>query len=386
MWQAHSWRAFTFRAGPRKLGSSHQGLVGIVGRFLISFMYLVASGSYASERLANLHLGPDAIYNQPSIQSRVLGGGDAEVGAWPSMAAIVTAGMFPLEERFFCGGTVISERWILTAAHCLYDPFGVETQPADIRVVVGINDLRDDTATELVVTGIYRHPQFDAGVGTLQNDLALLELANVVSVPATALFDGDLEAYNDTLGFITGWGATDSNQFSGSEIYPNLLQDASVPLVSLERCNSAESYQGGILDTQVCAGFRQGGVDSCVGDSGGPLFIIQGGEQVQVGITSFGNGCGLPNFYGIYTNISAYSGWISDYVDIDNSSSSNTALLMGSTGPSASTGISAGDVVNTNNGGIEVDSTPSAGSLNFSILNLLLGLVYVRFRKFSLQP
>lgn len=386
MWQAHSWHAITGLARFRKLGSRHRGMVTSVGRFLIGFAFLVASGLHASEGHANQRFAPDSIFNESSIQSRVLGGGNAEIGAWPSMAAILIAGMQPLEDRFFCGGTVISDRWILTAAHCLYDPFGVESQAADIRVAVGINDLLDNSAIEVVVSNIFIHPQFDTGGGTLQNDIALLELANVVSAPAIHLFDGDPETFNDTLGFIAGWGATGVNPSSGSGIYPNLLQDASVPIVPLERCNSAESYQGGILDTQVCAGYREGGIDSCVGDSGGPLFIIQNGEQVQVGITSFGNGCGLPNFYGVYTNISAYRGWVSNYVDLDNMVGSTTALTSSSTDSSTSAGSDEGDVANAIDGGVEVGSSPTAGSLNFSFLSLLLGLAFLRVRKASLKP
>ena len=156
MWQAHSWRAITGFARPRKLGFSHQGLHTSVVRSVICFAFLVVSVSHASESPTKQRFGPDSIYNESSIQSRVFGGGDAELGAWPSMAAIVIAGTFPLEDRFFCGGTVISDRWILTAAHCMYDPFGAESQAADIRVAVGISDLQDNSAIEFVVSNIFR--------------------------------------------------------------------------------------------------------------------------------------------------------------------------------------------------------------------------------------
>jgi secreted trypsin-like serine protease len=360
MWQAHSWRATMGWVGDKKPPFDFRGPSTSVVRFLACVLLGIASGSYASERASTLEIGADAIYNKISIQSRVLGGGDAEVGAWPSMAAIVTAGTFALEDRFFCGGTVISDRWILTAAHCMFDAYASDTQPADIRVVVGINDLQDESAIEVVVTNIFVHPQYNVAGGMMNNDIALLELANVVTAPATTLFDGDTETFNDTLAFIAGWGALD--QVNGSEVYPNLLQDASVPLVSLARCNSSESYQGGILNTQVCAGFREGGIDSCVGDSGGPLYLIQNGEQVQVGITSFGNECGLPNFYGVYTNISAHKTWINGYV-ADIELSKNTLASIDETGGAA--------------------SSSQGGSLNFYFIGLLSGLVYVRRKAFK---
>lgn len=383
MWQAHSRRATTGWAGNRKPDIAFRSLSTSVVRFLSCLLLGIAGGLQASETLTNLSSGPglgpgpgpgsgpgsDAIYNGSSIQSRVLGGGKAEVGAWPSMAAIVTTGTFPLESRFFCGGTVISDQWILTAAHCMFGPFGEETQPADIRVVVGINDLRNESTTESVVSNIFVHPQYNTSGGTMQNDIAVLELANVVDVPATTLFEGNPETFNDTLAFIAGWGAIEFNAVNGSELYTNLLQDASVPLVSLERCNSSESYQGGILNTQMCAGYREGGVDSCVGDSGGPLYLIQNGKQVQVGITSFGNGCGLPNFYGVYTNISEFRTWISSYVDIADSNALATI---------DEPGTGAGDVGGAIDDNMADGSSSQGGSVNLNILGLLLGLVYIR--------
>ena len=361
MWHAQLWLNLIGRAGIRILGFAMRGSHSSARVFQILAIGIMASGTHASEKASNISVGADAIYNPSTIQSRVFGGGDAEIDAWPSMAGIVVSGDFPLEDRFFCGGSVIADRWILTAAHCMFNPLGSEIEPVEIRVVVGINDLLDVTADERIVSNIFVHPQYNTGGGTLQNDIALLELANAVSVPVSTMFAGDTESLSDSLAHIAGWGATGVSQTNGSEIYPNLLQDASVPIVPLARCNSAESYQGGVLDTQVCAGYEEGGIDSCVGDSGGPLFVIENGVQVQVGITSFGNGCGLPNFYGVYTNVSAFRTWIGSYVEVIDSANtngfiaSNAVVSSTDNGASAGAGASAGEGTDVDSAGNAVD-------------------------------
>ena len=200
----------------------------------------------------------------------------------------------------------------------------------------------------------------------------MLELQSPVAAPPVALFDGDTEALNETFGHIAGWGATGIDENSGNAIFPNLLQDASVPFVPLERCNSNESYQGLITDSQVCAGYIEGGIDACVGDSGGPLFLIQDEQHVQVGITSFGNGCGLPNFYGVYTDVASYLSWIKAYVDGTNTSQ---ATILASGNGANSTGAGAGDVGSTT----VANKTTGTGSMNLFFMMVLSGLGYLRF-------
>jgi len=83
-------------------------------------------------------------------------------------------------------------------------------------------------------------------------------------------------------------------------------------------CNSPQSYDGLLGDGQICAGLPQGGKDSCLGDSGGPLMTQQNGEYRQVGVVSFGRGCAEENFYGVYTRLEYYKEWISDMTGITN--------------------------------------------------------------------
>ncbi|MGQ7846298.1 serine protease [Granulosicoccus sp. 3-233] len=302
-----------------------------------------------------------AIINDLEITRRVLGGDDAEFGDWPSMVVIATAGIFPLEDRFFCAGTLVAERYVLTAAHCLFDIYGRLEEVSSLRIVAGIHDLSDDEGFEEIdVTNIILHPDYDNSLESPPDDIALLELSNTVDAPVGQLFAGETEEYTDTLGFILGWGATrySNDQASG---YPTILQEARVPLVSLETCNAPISYNGLLEQEQLCAGFSTGAVDTCAGDSGGPLYILDSGQPVQVGITSFGNGCAQANFYGIYTNISHYIPWLSDYISVPEQS----ADLVASRQASASTDSSP-------KGADGTASTRSGGALNPAVMLLLV--------------
>jgi len=276
----------------------------------------------------------NAIINEPTISSRVLGGGAAAPGEWPSVVALVRANNFPLENRLFCGGTIVAERWIMTAAHCLFNAFDIQLAPTSLRVVSGITDLRNELPDEEhIVTNIIVHPDYQHATDRIiPFDIALLELATSLDQPAVELFAEDTERYTGSLGFIAGWGAVQfvpPNNF----VFPTTLQDAVVPLISNAVCNDPQSYNGAISANQVCAGYAEGGIDSCSGDSGGPLFIVENGQQIQVGITGFGDGCASPLFYGIYTNVSHFIPWLSNYIQVPEQSAeliaSRQAALLG---------------------------------------------------------
>ncbi len=291
----------------------------------------------------------DSIGIDIGASARIIGGQDAQADSWPSLVALVRSGTFRLQDRFFCGATVVAERWVMTAAHCVFGAFGTVVDPSSFRVVAGIRNLETDVPSEeTIVTNIFVHPQYDNTNTLPPYDIALLELATAIDAPVVNLFAGETETLDDMTGYIAGWGAT-RYVSSINATYPSQLQEAVVPLVPLARCNSIVSYQGLVTDMQVCAGFIEGGVDSCFGDSGGPLFIIDNGQIIQLGITSFGNECALPNFYGIYTSVSHFLPWMSNYIEVPfqdpaliasreggggtDGSSSGIKKLLGSTHP-----------------------------------------------------
>lgn len=246
--------------------------------------------------------------------TRIIGGGKAPAGKWPSMVALVNSSGTTLFNRQFCGGTKVADRWILTAAHCMFDFSGNLRTPDSLKVVGGITDLADAAAVEVVVSNIYLHPSYSNTAANPVNDIALLELGEdlgdeVESVPLYTQPQTTLVGVNAA---IVGWGAVDLTD--GQASFPTHLQEAVVPVVSVEQCNAMESYQGFIQQGQMCAGYKNGGIDSCSGDSGGPLFIQVGGEVHQAGITSFGNGCAEPNFYGVYSEVASFESWLSQYV------------------------------------------------------------------------
>ncbi len=283
--------------------------------------------------------------------TRIIGGQQSAQGQFPSISALVRNSSGGLFNRQFCGATVINDRWLMTAAHCMYDFSGNRISNESFKAVVGITNLRTESPVEHIVSNYFIHPGYDNNSQDIANDIALIELAtSTTQATAVSLFGDDANAllgYNAT---VVGWGATDYSDET-NPAFPDELRHAVVPLVSRDVCNSPVSYNGNIADGQICAGFTQGGVDSCVGDSGGPLLASVDGVTAQVGIVSYGAGCAEPLFYGVYTNVGAYVDWIGQYTNV--STVGTPRSLAANNGVTAfnggSAGQSAGD--NTSSGG-----------------------------------
>ena len=270
---------------------------------------------------------------------RVVGGEDADLGKYPwqvsmqAVAPITVPGLGQLGTGHFCGGSLIEETeeasWVLTAAHCLVftNSAGTvlkEIAPSEIAVVSGVVELNDSKRLTQTVTDVIPHPDYDGT--TSENDIALLRLAPLTTEQASSpraahrgiiqfptLMELDvLAAYSEVT--VSGWGDTSEG---GSP--SNRLQVVNVPVVDAQTCR--DSYQPAaidITDTMVCAGFISGGRDSCQGDSGGPLAARATGSPDDarlVGVVSFGIGCARQRFFGVYTRVPAYLGWIAAQID-----------------------------------------------------------------------
>ncbi len=287
-------------------------LVGLLALFGLSPAFAQEGHTTASVPGAAGEMSMDEF--DAIVQERIIGGKNAAINDWPSVVALVRApdGGGSLFDRQFCGGTVVSSRLILTAAHCVVSETGQPVPVDMIRIVGGTTSLEENPSTEeRVVTNIYPHPDYQSNDRGVYGDIALLELAHDIGLPPAPLFTGNPEDYAGKMTSIVGWGAVEARD--DNLLFTYELQEADVPIVARSICNQARSYDGAITDMQLCAGYQEGGVDTCSGDSGGPLFLEVDGQPVLTGITSYGNGCAWANYYGVYTSVASYVPWIRNY-------------------------------------------------------------------------
>ncbi len=240
----------------------------------------------------------------------IVGGADTTIEQHPWQVTLQVP-----EVAHWCGGSILSLDWILTAAHC------VDGFPAsDVTVRAGLtrlsqSDRQISRVSEIIVFPGYVHP-------TLGKDVALLRLSTPLDLSgpkASAI--GLVTQRDEALGLtdpgvdtlVTGWGAL-SEGGSG----PDTLQVVEVPVIS--NAVAEQAYQAiyptlTITDDQLAAGlFNIGGKDSCQGDSGGPLTVVNGsGTRLLAGVVSWGFGCARPQLPGMYARVSRFVAWIEGY-------------------------------------------------------------------------
>ncbi|XP_045892595.1 chymotrypsinogen B-like [Micropterus dolomieu] len=238
------------------------------------------------------------------LNARIVGGADAVPGSWPWQVSLQTNGLH------FCGGSLINNQWILTAAHC----FNIPTPNLIVYLGRDTLNLLTPNGKSWTVSQIVKHPNYDKE--TFNNDIALLKLSSPVTFtdyirPVCLAADGS--AFNNgTTCWVTGWGNIKTETLLSS---PGRLQEVSLPIVSNSDCNSSYGF---ITNNMICAGLTQGGQGTCFGDSGGPLVTKNGFVWVQAGIVSFvaQEGCALPNVPEGFTRVSQYQFWINSQISI----------------------------------------------------------------------
>ncbi|XP_070773675.1 coagulation factor IX-like [Enoplosus armatus] len=247
---------------------------------------------------------------QDNTDQRIVGGDEATPGEIPWQVALMSHSASTQRAQPFCGGSLLSDLWVITAAHCLIE---AKVSKQGFFVRAGEHDVKQDEGPERdhVVAEQHIHPMYDFSKSQYNHDIALLKLATPVELSnqrrPVCLGPKDFTENilrESSSSLVSGWGRI---KFQGLEA--TKLQKLEVPYVERTLCK--QSSRDHITRFMFCAGFQNKQMDSCQGDSGGPHVTNYKGTWFLTGIVSWGEECAKDGKYGIYTRVSRYYSWIS---------------------------------------------------------------------------
>ncbi|XP_066299765.1 trypsin-1-like [Branchiostoma lanceolatum] len=237
--------------------------------------------------------------------NKIVGGETVNKGSFPWQVSLQVG------SKHFCGGTLVSQNLVITAAHCIID-----VGSRSIRAVVGEHDINKPESKAIAkVRNIIVYPQYNAK--TLENDIALLKLDFPVPlndyIQPICLPEPGMQTPAGTVVTTTGWGAL---TFGGD--ITSILHQVDAQVVGDEECREMISgyINFPIFETSMCTRPQDTVVDACQGDSGGPVVVFPSdGPAYLVGIASWSIGCGKPDIAGVNTEVSYFVPWIYDIMD-----------------------------------------------------------------------
>lgn len=224
-----------------------------------------------------------------SAGSRVVGGKEAKAGQIPWQVALFIEDLSDSSAVYLCGGSIIGNGWVLTAAHCVA---GHGSHPGKVTALSNMTDLGSTTAKVAVATQVLVPGTYSAA--TQDFDVALVK----VETRGKAISLATKEPAANSAVTVSGFGRTTENGETSDS-----LMFVGLSIKSRASCNAPPAYNGAITANMVCA--AKPNKDSCQGDSGGPLYSGSGTAAKLVGIVSWGEGCARPGKYGVYTNVAS---------------------------------------------------------------------------------
>ncbi|XP_036620294.1 transmembrane protease serine 11B-like [Trichosurus vulpecula] len=228
--------------------------------------------------------------------NRIIGGKPSKEGEWPWQASL------KLNGQHECGASLISNKWLVSAAHCFARRNDTKKWTVAFGNVVNRPYMERNVKT-IILHEDYRSP-------LIHDDIALVELAKEVTftnnIRAICLPEATQNFSAGEMAVVTGWGT-----LSMHGPLPLILQQATVQIIDTDTCNASGAYSGSIKNSMLCAGYMSGKIDACQNDSGGPLASLSSrGVWYLIGIVSWGEGCGKVNKPGVYTRLTFYRDWI----------------------------------------------------------------------------